>query len=159
MSKRVPDKRERRRKLTIWASILSLAGAFWWLGDVKRNFWITDSPDGRFSITLVAARGWRSIDLRSQSQLYVTDNQTGESVLATTQPEYCVFEQITLDHIQWAKNSQRFTCYWAVQYNGLHHQHFSLKKEPLQVKASAPCCVGVRSLVASLYFQAWDSLT
>jgi hypothetical protein len=116
-----------------------LAAAFWMLGSVKRNHWIQDSPDGRFSTSLVENHGWRSADFSSRLWLYVTDNQSGEVVLATTLPQYCGFEMIALHNIEWDDN-RRFACLWTIQYNGVQRQYFKVEAAPLRVKASAPCC-------------------
>ncbi len=129
----------KKRKIIIRAALPLLAAAFWMLGNVNRNYWIKDSPDGRFSTSLVQNRGWRSADPGNRLSLYVTDNQTGEVVLATTLPQYCVFEMIALHNIEWDDN-RRFACLWTIQNNGEQRQYFKVEAAPLRVKASAPCC-------------------
>ena len=130
----------RRKKALIWAAILLLGILCWFLGDVKRNYWLNESPDSRFSTSLVARAGWRSLDLRGRFLLYVTDNQTGETLLATAHPTFCVWERIAFHDIQWGRGSRSFICSWAVQNNGIHQQTFRISTVPLRVKSSAPGC-------------------
>lgn len=133
-----PD--SKKRKIVVRVAILLLVVAFWVLGDAKRNYWIKDSPDGRFSTSLVAHRGWRHTYWGGVFYVYVRDNTSGETILATTHPENCVFEQIDLEDIKWEKDSHRFICFWAIQYNGVHKQYFQVATGPLRIKASPPCC-------------------
>ena len=130
----------KRRKLIIRASIALLALAFWVLGDVKRNYWIEDSPDGRFSTSLSVSRGWRNDSIGGWFFLYVRDNKTGETVLATTHPRLCGWSRIALNDIEWEKNSRRFIGLWEIRSNGVHKQFFTLEREPLRVKAGPPAC-------------------
>lgn len=129
-----------KRRTLIRASIVLLAIAFWMLGDVKRSHWIRDSPNGQFSTSLVSIHGWRSIDPQGRYLVYVTDNKTGEKVLATSHPVYCMYEFIALYDVRWENDERRFTCLWTIQYNGVEKQHFQVQSNPLRVKAGPPCC-------------------
>lgn len=123
----------RRRKIFVRTAIPLLAISFWGLGDVKRSYWIQDSPDRRFSTSLVENRGWNSLNLKAQYFIYVTDNHTGESILATRNVVYCGLEKIALNNITWDKGNRRFSCLWTIQGYGFYRQqlrvsHYASKR-------------------------------
>ncbi|MBV9469651.1 MAG: hypothetical protein JOZ57_10455 [Abitibacteriaceae bacterium] len=97
------------------------------------------SPNGRYSTSVVRVAGWR-VSLDDKYSVYVTDNQTGESILATEVPWFCAFNAIALKGIQWDKHSQRFTCYWEIEDLGVQKQYFKIESKPRRIKSSPPCC-------------------
>lgn len=120
--------------------LLLLAIMYWVLGDVKRTYWIKDSPDGRFSTSLVDRVGWLSFDPQGTYEIYLTDNQTQETVLAATHPEFCGFERIALFDIVWTQGNHRFYALWTIHHNGTYRQHFQIEPLPLRVKAQKGSC-------------------
>lgn len=125
--------------MVIRASLPILAAVFWILGRAKRNYWMTASPNGKYSTSVVIVAGWR-LSLDDKYSVFVTDNQTGESTLATEVPRLCAFNGIALKGIEWDKNSQRFTCYWDIEDLGVQTQYFKIERNPRHIKSSPPCC-------------------